>query len=64
MLPVVYEALKRLGIEDEVIVIKNSEEMKKIGLKYTPALEINGKIIYEGKYPGLDIMIKKFEEFL
>lgn len=64
MLPVVYAALEHLKDDSEVIVIKDERVMKKIGLKFTPALEINGEIIYEGKYPGIGPMINKFKEYL
>lgn len=64
MLPVVYAALDNLKDESEVVIIKDSNVMKEIGLKFTPALEINGKIIYEGKYPGVGVMIEKFKEYM
>ncbi len=64
MLPVVYAALDRLNDESEVVIIKDSNVMKEIGLKLTPALEINGEIIYEGKYPGVAIMMEKFKEYM
>lgn len=64
MLPVVYAALDHLKDESEVVIIKDSVVMKEIGLKLTPALEINGEIIYEGKYPGIGPMIEKFKEYI
>lgn len=64
MLPVVYAALDHLGDDSEVLIIKDSRLMKEIGLKFTPALEINGQIIYEGKYPGLGAMIEKLKEYI
>lgn len=64
MLPVVYGALNLLNDDSEVIIIKDSKIMKEIGLKYTPALEVNGNIIYEGKYPGYREMAEKLREYL
>lgn len=64
MLPVVYGALELLNDDSEVIIIKDSNVMKEIGLKYTPALEVNGEIIYEGKYPGYREMAERLKMFL
>ncbi|MGB3367985.1 MAG: thioredoxin family protein [Acidaminobacteraceae bacterium] len=64
MVPVVYAALDNLKIKDKVLIIQDSTPMKEIGLKLTPALEINGEIIYEGKYPGVEVMIETFRKYM
>jgi len=64
MVPVVYAALDNLKDESKVVIIKDSNIMKEIGLKLTPALEINGEIIYEGKYPGVIDMIEMFRKYM
>ncbi|BEP27733.1 thioredoxin family protein [Helicovermis profundi] len=64
MMPVVDAALKRLNLPNNIEVIYDENLMKKIGLKYTPALEINGEIVYEGKYPGVKTMIDMFKTYI
>ena len=63
MMPVVDEALRRLNLPNEIDVIYDENLMRKIGLKFTPALEINGEIIYEGKFPGVKEMCEKFKSY-
>lgn len=64
MLPVVSEALNRLNIKEDIEVIYDNKKMKQINLKYTPALEINGTILYQGKYPGVRQMVKDIKKIL
>ena len=43
------EALKELNMKADYRMIADLNVMKEIGLEYTPALEINGKVLSEGK---------------
>lgn len=50
------EALKQLNIKAHYEQVANVNIMKAIGLEYTPALEIDGKLISQGKFYKLDEM--------
>lgn len=45
----VVEAVKELGLEDEVIHITDMEEIVKLGVMATPGLVIDGKVMSTGR---------------
>ncbi len=57
------EALKQLGIKADYRMIADINVMKEMGLGYTPALEINGQVISEGKFYKLDEMKELLESY-
>ncbi|MFC2075333.1 thioredoxin family protein, partial [Bdellovibrionota bacterium] len=56
----VEEALKKTGIDAELIKVEKIEEISKSGVFMTPALMIDGKIKSSGKLPS----IEKIEEWI
>ena len=50
------EALKQLNLKVDYQMIGDLNVMKKIGLEYTPALEINGQVLSQGKFYTVDEM--------
>jgi len=52
----VREALKQLNMKVDYKMIADLNVMKEMGLEYTPALEIDGEIISEGKFYKVDEM--------
>ena len=50
------EALKQLNMKVDYKMIADLNVMKEMGLEYTPALEIDGEIISEGKFYKVDEM--------
>lgn len=50
------EALKQLNLKVDYRMIADLNVMKDIGLEYTPALEINGEVLSQGKFYTLDEM--------
>tara|TARA_Y100001933_G_C18851691_1_gene502021 strand:+ start:174 stop:368 length:195 start_codon:yes stop_codon:yes gene_type:complete len=59
----VREALKQLNMKADYKMIADLNVMKAIGLEYTPALEINGKMISEGKFYTVDEMKALLQEY-
>ena len=45
------EALRQLGLEGEVKLVKDQVEIMKSGVTSTPALAINGKVKVMGRIP-------------
>ncbi len=50
------EALKQLGMKADYKMVADLNIMKEIGLEYTPALEINGEVLSEGKNYSVEEM--------
>ncbi len=51
---VVKQACAELGITPEVEHVYDVREYAKFGVRLTPALLIDGKIVFSGKVPALD----------
>lgn len=56
------EALKKMGIDEEVINIGDSMEIAKYGVMQTPALVINNKVVSYGKLLKVEDVIKLVEK--
>ncbi len=50
----VKEALRELGIEAEIIKIKDFKEIMDYGVMFTPAVAINGAVRVSGKIPSVE----------
>jgi len=54
----VIEAVTELGIDAEVSKIKDVREYAKLGVLFTPAVVIDGKVAVAGKVPTVEEMKK------
>ena len=48
------KALKELGIDCQIVRVKNMENMIRRGVKLTPALIVDGEIKSQGKVPSYE----------
>ena len=58
------EALKQLNFKADYKMIADLNVMKEIGLVYTPALEINGQVLSQGKFYTVAEMKALIEEHI
>lgn len=61
---VVDAALREIGLKRDIEVIANARFFHKYGVKSTPALSIDGEIVFEGYEPSLNEMIKLLSKTL
>lgn len=61
---VVDAALRKIGIKGDVEIIANARFFPRYGVKSTPALSIDGDIVFEGYEPSLDEMIELLSKIL
>jgi len=54
----VIEAVTELGIDAEVFKIKDVREYAKLGVLFTPAVVIDGKVVVAGKVPTVEELKK------
>ncbi|MCK5039126.1 MAG: TM0996/MTH895 family glutaredoxin-like protein [Thermoplasmata archaeon] len=50
----VREAVKELAIEVEIVKVDDFAEIAKRGVMMTPALVVDGKVLFSGKVPDID----------
>lgn len=58
MAPIVDEALKMLKWDFKYELIENPKTLSQLGIKKSPAMIVNGKIIIEGRVPNVLQMIE------
>lgn len=58
----VFNALKELNIEAEVVKVTDLEKISSYGVLMTPGLVINGKIYSSGKIPVMETLKRWIEE--
>ena len=54
----VKEAIKKTGVEAEVVKVDQIQEIMKFGVMMTPALAIDGEVKVAGKVPTPDQIIR------
>jgi len=54
-------ASKELGIEHEVLKVKDIKQIMEYGVMVTPALVVNGEVKSAGKLPSLDEVKKMIQ---
>lgn len=50
----ILEACKALNVEAEVTQIEDPKEFAKMGVRITPAVIINGMVVFSGKVPTVE----------
>lgn len=58
----VKQAIKEMGYTEEVVLIRDNQEIIKSGVAATPALLIDGKVITYGKQMEVDEVKRLFDE--
>jgi small redox-active disulfide protein 2 len=48
------EAIKALGTDDEIVKVKDIQEIMKFGVMMTPGLAIDGQVKFSGKVPTVE----------
>jgi len=59
----VREAVKDLNLDAQVSHVYNVLEFRDLGVKVTPAVIVNGKIIVSGKIPSVDELKQLLKEY-
>jgi protein-disulfide isomerase len=57
-----FEALKACGITGKVVVVRDIQTILKYGIRSTPALVINGVIMFAGQLPSSEDIIKLLQQ--
>jgi protein-disulfide isomerase len=57
-----FEALKACGINGKVVVVRDIQTILKYGIRATPALVINGVVMFAGKLPSPEEIIKLLQQ--
>ena len=60
----VLEAVKACGINGKVVVVRDIQNILKYGIKSTPALVINGIVMFAGKSLSPEEIIKLLQQNL
>lgn len=50
----VLEACRQLGLDAEVTHVRDMLQIAKLGVRMTPAVVVDGKVIVAGKIPSVD----------
>ncbi|MEM3364007.1 MAG: thioredoxin family protein [Candidatus Micrarchaeia archaeon] len=58
----VHKALSQLGIEADIVKVKDINEIVGFGVMSTPALAINGKVKVAGRIPDVNEIMKWIKE--
>ncbi len=56
------EALKKLGIDEPIEHVKDIVEIAKLGVMSTPALMVDGKILFTGKVATVEEIVTAIKE--
>jgi protein-disulfide isomerase len=59
-----FEALKACGITGKVVIVKDIQTILKYGIRSTPALVINGVVMFAGHLPSSEEIIKLLQQNL
>jgi protein-disulfide isomerase len=59
-----FEALKSCGITGKVVVVRDIQTILKYGIKSTPALVINGVVMFAGQLPSPDEIVRLLQQNL
>ena len=59
LLEVTKQAVKEIGLETDVEYITDIQKMVEMGIMQTPALSVNGKVIFSGFVPDLKTIKNK-----
>jgi len=59
-----FEAIKACGITGKVKVVRDIQTILKYGIKTTPALVINGVVMFAGNLPSQEEIIKLLQQHL
>lgn len=54
----VIEAVTELGVDADISKLKDMKEFAKLGIMFTPAVVIDGKVVVAGKIPTIDELKK------
>jgi protein-disulfide isomerase len=57
-----FEAIKACGITGKVIVVRDLKTIMKYGIKSTPALVINGVVMFAGNLPAPEDILKLLQQ--
>ena len=60
----VLEALKACGVNGKVVLVNDNRTIFKYGVKLAPALIINGMVMFAGKSPPLEEIVKLLQQNL
>lgn len=58
------KAAGSLGVDFEIIKVSELEEILTFGTAITPSLAVEGQLLYEGKVPSEDELVKALKDFL
>lgn len=58
----VREAVEQLNLNAEVLHVTDVREYAKLGVRLTPAVIVNGKIVSSGKVPAVDELKQLLQE--
>ncbi|MCX7981890.1 MAG: thioredoxin family protein [Syntrophales bacterium] len=59
----VLEAVKSLNLEAEVSHVFNVLEFKELGVKVTPSVIVDGKVVVSGKIPSVEELKSIFQAY-
>ena len=57
-----FEAIKECGINGKVTVVRDIKTILKYGITSTPALVINGVVLFAGTLPSADEIVKLLQQ--
>ena len=57
-----FEALKACGFNGKVVVVRDIHTILRYGIRATPALVINGVVMFAGKLPSPEEIIKLLQQ--
>ncbi|MBC7186654.1 MAG: TM0996/MTH895 family glutaredoxin-like protein [Calditrichaeota bacterium] len=49
----VYDACAELGLAADIVHVRDLKEYAKLGIVFTPALVVDGKVVLSGRVPSL-----------
>jgi len=56
-----FEALKASGLNGKVVIVKDIQTALKYGIKATPAIVMNGVVMFVGTYPSCDEILRMIQ---
>ncbi|MDD2737037.1 MAG: thioredoxin family protein [Desulfuromonadaceae bacterium] len=57
-----FEAIKACGITGKVVVVKDIKTILKYGIKSTPAIVINGVVMFAGNLPSSEELLRLLQQ--
>jgi protein-disulfide isomerase len=57
-----FEAIKACGITGKVVVVRDIKTILKYGIKATPAIVINGVVMFAGNLPSSEELLRLLQQ--